>query len=204
MQYRLTRIAAATSALLLIGGVAVAQVGNPPAPTDDSARSVVVDDNPSASDLGGVDISGPCDEAEHANDPRCGGSGVASDDSTSSTVPSGSDDRTSTTMDDSTGSTVPSGSDDHTSTTIDDHGNDFDDTTSTTIDDHSDDSDDDSTTSTTIDDSTSTTVDDDTTSTTVDDHGDDDDDEDDDSSNRGRGGDDDEDDDDSGKGGGDN
>jgi hypothetical protein len=28
----------------------------------------------------GVDISGPCDEAEHANDPRCTGVGVGNDD----------------------------------------------------------------------------------------------------------------------------
>ena len=27
----------------------------------------------------GVDISGPCDEAEHANDPRCTGGGAAAD-----------------------------------------------------------------------------------------------------------------------------
>jgi hypothetical protein len=27
----------------------------------------------------GVDISGPCDEAEHANDPRCTGVGAAED-----------------------------------------------------------------------------------------------------------------------------
>ena len=27
----------------------------------------------------GVDISGPCDEAEHANDPRCSGVGAAAD-----------------------------------------------------------------------------------------------------------------------------
>ena len=27
----------------------------------------------------GVDISGPCDEAEHANDPRCTGAGAAAD-----------------------------------------------------------------------------------------------------------------------------
>ena len=29
---------------------------------------------------GGVDISGPCDEAEHANDPRCTGAGGARND----------------------------------------------------------------------------------------------------------------------------
>ena len=29
---------------------------------------------------GGVDISGPCDEAEHANDPRCTGATTGDDD----------------------------------------------------------------------------------------------------------------------------
>ena len=31
---------------------------------------------PQAPVTGGVDISGPCDEAEHANDPRCTGVGA--------------------------------------------------------------------------------------------------------------------------------
>jgi hypothetical protein len=34
---------------------------------------------PAPAPSGGVDISGPCDEAEHANDPRCTGVGAADD-----------------------------------------------------------------------------------------------------------------------------
>ena len=46
--------------------------------TDTVERTTTVEDNPRrdrADDdaQNGVDISGPCDEAEHANDPRCGG-----------------------------------------------------------------------------------------------------------------------------------
>jgi len=35
---------------------------------------------PPAGTAGAVDISGPCDEAEHANDPRCTGGAVRADD----------------------------------------------------------------------------------------------------------------------------
>ena len=46
--------------------------------TDTVERTTTVEDNPKrerADDdaQNGVDISGPCDEAEHANDPRCAG-----------------------------------------------------------------------------------------------------------------------------------
>jgi hypothetical protein len=46
--------------------------------TDTVERTTTVEDNPKrerADDdpQNGVDISGPCDEAEHANDPRCTG-----------------------------------------------------------------------------------------------------------------------------------
>jgi hypothetical protein len=46
--------------------------------TDTVERTTTVEDNPRrerADDdaQNGVDISGPCDEAEHANDPRCTG-----------------------------------------------------------------------------------------------------------------------------------
>jgi hypothetical protein len=46
--------------------------------TDTVERTTTVEDNPKrerADDdaQNGVDISGPCDEAEHTNDPRCGG-----------------------------------------------------------------------------------------------------------------------------------
>ena len=46
-------------------------------------RSTTAEDNPErvGDDAGqaGVDISGPCDEAEHANDPRCTGAAVGDD-----------------------------------------------------------------------------------------------------------------------------
>ncbi len=42
--------------------------------TDD----IVIGNAPAATTTNGVDISGPCDEAEHANDPRC--TGAAGDD----------------------------------------------------------------------------------------------------------------------------
>ena len=46
--------------------------------TDTVERTTTVEDNPTRRPMttarhSGVDISGPCDEAEHANDPRCGG-----------------------------------------------------------------------------------------------------------------------------------
>ena len=40
----------------------------------------------------GVDISGPCDEAEHANDPRCTGVGADDRDDDNSGPGSGDDD----------------------------------------------------------------------------------------------------------------
>jgi hypothetical protein len=50
--------------------------------TDTVERTTTVEDNPRrerADDdaQNGVDISGPCDEAEHANDPRCAGQAPA-------------------------------------------------------------------------------------------------------------------------------
>ena len=50
--------------------------------TDTVERTTTVEDNPKrerADDdaQNGVDISGPCDEAEHANDPRCAGQAPA-------------------------------------------------------------------------------------------------------------------------------
>ena len=44
--------------------------------TDD----IVIGNAPAATTPNGEDISGPCDEAEHANDPRCTGAGAAADD----------------------------------------------------------------------------------------------------------------------------
>ena len=47
------------------------------ATTDD----IVIGNAPAATTTAnGEDISGPCDEAEHANDPRCTGAGTADDD----------------------------------------------------------------------------------------------------------------------------
>ncbi|MDH4118934.1 MAG: hypothetical protein OEW30_16255, partial [Acidimicrobiia bacterium] len=104
MMQRLVRIAAASSTVLIIGGVAAAQVGSP-SQNRVEPLPVVVDDNPSADDLG-VDVKGPCDEAEHANDPRCARAGSVSDDSSSTSMPASSSsssvaDATSTTVDDS-------------------------------------------------------------------------------------------------------
>jgi hypothetical protein len=49
--------------------------------TETVEHTTTVEDNPKPRDRKaddtGVDISGPCDEAEHANDPRCGGQGQA-------------------------------------------------------------------------------------------------------------------------------
>ena len=51
------------------------------ATTDD----IVIGNAPAATttangeDISGLDISGPCDEAEHANDPRCTGAGTTAD-----------------------------------------------------------------------------------------------------------------------------
>jgi hypothetical protein len=47
------------------------------ATTDD----IVIGNAPAATTpTNGEDISGPCDEAEHANDPRCTGAGTTADD----------------------------------------------------------------------------------------------------------------------------
>jgi hypothetical protein len=48
-------VIAAVLALAALGGVAIAQASN------------------GADDPPGVELRGPCDEAEHANDPRCTG-----------------------------------------------------------------------------------------------------------------------------------
>jgi hypothetical protein len=42
--------------------------------TETAERTTTVEDRPQRR---GVDISGPCDEAEHANDPRCSGQAPA-------------------------------------------------------------------------------------------------------------------------------
>jgi hypothetical protein len=63
--------------------------------TTTAATTTVEDDivagNPSAA-TGTIDISGPCDETEHANDPRCTGADGAELDEDNSGPGSGNDD----------------------------------------------------------------------------------------------------------------
>ena len=85
------------SAILLFAGVATAgsfsgrggSDGNPPtldAPvvgattTGTATGDVRREDRRADGDEGTEDISGPCDEAEHANDPRCSGVAPQADD----------------------------------------------------------------------------------------------------------------------------
>ena len=68
--------------------------------TTDRTNTTTTDDRTRTNDDAGVDISGPCDEAEHANDPRCTGAagdhrGGGNDDSgpgSSNSGPGGGDD----------------------------------------------------------------------------------------------------------------
>ena len=55
---RYIRIAVAIAAIVMLAGAAFAATGGEPTPLASS---------------GVGDVSGPCDEAEHANDPRCTG-----------------------------------------------------------------------------------------------------------------------------------
>ena len=92
-------LALAVALFGILAAVVVAQVGDEPAPagttattetaeTTDSApaqttpeRTTTTEDNPQrvgTETVEGDDISGPCDEAEHAGDPRCNGT-VAED-----------------------------------------------------------------------------------------------------------------------------
>ena len=67
---------------ILAAVVVASQGADDPAGTTDTVtetveRTTTVEDNPNRvrddDNARGVDISGPCDEAEHANDPRCTG-----------------------------------------------------------------------------------------------------------------------------------
>jgi hypothetical protein len=67
---------------ILAAVVVASQGADDPAGTTDTVtetveRTTTVEDNPNRvrddDDAQGEDISGPCDEAEHANDPRCTG-----------------------------------------------------------------------------------------------------------------------------------
>ena len=92
-------LALAVALFGILAAVVVAQVGDEPAPagttattetaeTTDTApaqttpeRTTTTEDNPQrvgTETVEGDDISGPCDEAEHAGDPRCNGT-VAED-----------------------------------------------------------------------------------------------------------------------------
>jgi hypothetical protein len=73
---------------ILAAVVVASQGADDPAGTTDTVtdtveRTTTVEDNPDRvrdDDDAGGDISGPCDEAEHANDPRCTGQGPAAGD----------------------------------------------------------------------------------------------------------------------------
>ncbi len=56
----------------------LAQVAPATATVEDSTTTTTTD--ATTTTTGGVDISGPCDEAENANDPRCTGTGGAAAD----------------------------------------------------------------------------------------------------------------------------
>jgi len=47
------------------------------------AATAIAGDSTLPAPIGTVDVSGPCDEAEHANDPECGGVLVPEDEATS-------------------------------------------------------------------------------------------------------------------------
>jgi hypothetical protein len=90
------KIAAIIGGVLLMAGVALAgtvsSLGSPSSPTIDqtipAATTTTTPATARQEDRGieqepGEDLSGPCDEAEHANDPRCAGA---------TTVPAADDD----------------------------------------------------------------------------------------------------------------
>jgi hypothetical protein len=68
-----------------------------------------------------VDISGPCDEAEHANDPRCTGGAAADDDRSGSNSGSDDDDDDRGGDDDRSGSNSGSGHGGHDNDDNDDN-----------------------------------------------------------------------------------
>jgi hypothetical protein len=86
---------------ILAAVVVASQGADDPATTTDTVtetvdRTTTVEDNPKRAEddaRTGVDISGPCDEAEHANDPRCTGAPAGRvDNSGPGSVNSGRDD----------------------------------------------------------------------------------------------------------------
>jgi hypothetical protein len=83
----MTKAAVIISAILMLAGVAAASTisgglsssDSPTVSIPDGSPSVSVststgtDTTPTVGTTTGEDVSGPCDEAEHANDPRCTG-----------------------------------------------------------------------------------------------------------------------------------
>jgi hypothetical protein len=91
----MTKAAVIISAILLLAGVAAASTVTGGLPSSDSPSVSIPDGSPSNSlststgtdttptvgTTTGEDVSGPCDEAEHASDPRCiGVAGAPRDD----------------------------------------------------------------------------------------------------------------------------
>ena len=74
----MTKAALLISGILLFAGVAAASsltsIGGSDSPkVDTPALSTSTGDDVQADQRGAEDLRGPCDEAEHANDPRCTG-----------------------------------------------------------------------------------------------------------------------------------
>jgi hypothetical protein len=72
-------IAVLGGALLLGVGIATVQLLGSSEPANATGTATRTTTIRTAGTIGGADISGPCDEAEHAPDPRCMG-GVRADD----------------------------------------------------------------------------------------------------------------------------
>lgn len=85
----LTKAAIIISAILVFAGVAAAGTltsgsSNDTPTIEDTSLATTTSGDVRQEDRRanepGEDLSGPCDEAEHANDPRCTGAGAAADD----------------------------------------------------------------------------------------------------------------------------
>jgi hypothetical protein len=69
------------------------------------------------------DVSGPCDEAEHANDPSCTGaqsSNSTTDDSTDDSTENSTDDSRNNSIDDSTSNSIDDSTDNSTENSVED------------------------------------------------------------------------------------
>ena len=69
----------ATNGATRNGATTTDDIGTGTAPTPTTTDEIVIGSAPAAT-TNSVDISGPCDEAEHANDPRCTGAVDGDDD----------------------------------------------------------------------------------------------------------------------------